>query len=221
VLDEALWEDYQQPDTSHDFGKDILPKLIDQGVRVFAYPYTGYWVDVGTVETYWQAQMDLLAEKPPLDLDDRSWIIHTRTEERPPIRTASGADICESMVTDGCYIGTNAKITHSILGPGVQVQAGARISDSIILTDCVIAEGAVIERAIIDKRVVVGKGACIGCGEPSEPLVMVGKNTNLPDGITVEPGATINADVVESDFPSMQIKSYQIIDKTRRLRHDL
>ncbi len=221
VLDAALWDDYQQSDTAHDFGKDILPKLIENDARVFAYPYTGYWVDVGTVGTYWQAHMDLLGEKPPLDLNDRSWIFHTRTEERPPVRTASGADICESMISEGCYIASNAQITHSVLGPGVQVGPGARISESIILTDSVIAEGAVVERAIIDKRVRIGENACVGCGETSEPLVMVGKNSILPSGVVVEPGATINADVIESDFPSMHIRSDQIIEKTRRLRHDL
>jgi len=221
VLDAALWDDYQQQDTAHDFGKDILPKLIKHGKRVFAYPYTGYWVDVGTIETYWQAHMDLLAEKPPLDLNDRSWIVHTRTEERPPVRTASGADISDSMVTDGCYIGENARITHSILGPGVRVGPGARISESIILTDSVIAKEAVVERAIIDKRVKIGENSCVGCGDPSEPLVMVGKNSVLPAGIVVEPGAIINADVIETDFPSLQIRSDQIIEKTRRLRHDL
>ncbi|MFN2234144.1 MAG: glucose-1-phosphate adenylyltransferase family protein, partial [Anaerolineales bacterium] len=118
VLDEALWDDYQQPDSNHDFGKDILPKLIESGMRVFAYPFTGYWVDVGTIDTYWQAHMDLLSDKPPLDLNDRSWILHTRTEERAPVRTASGADICESMLSSGCYIGSDAQITHSVLGPG-------------------------------------------------------------------------------------------------------
>jgi glucose-1-phosphate adenylyltransferase len=221
VLDEALWDDYQQADTTHDFGKDILPRLIKNDARVFAYPYTGYWVDVGTIDTYWQAHMDLLSENPPLDLDDRSWIVHTRTEERPPMRTASGADICESMVTDGCSISTNAKITRSVLGPGVRIGPGASIRDSIILTDCVIAEGAVVERAIIDKRVTIGESACVGCGEPSEPLVMIGKNSVLPPGILVEPGAIINADVIETDFPSTHIQSDQIIEKTRRIRHDL
>ena len=221
VLDAALWDDYQQSDTTHDFGKDIIPKLIKNNKRVFAYPYTGYWVDVGTIDSYWQAHMDLLVEKPPLDLSDRSWVIHTRTEGRPPVRTARGADLCDSMVADGCYISAKAKINRSVLGPGVRVERGARIGESIILTDSVISEGAVVERAIIDKRVMIGEKACIGCGETSKPLVMVGKNSILPPGIVVEPGAVINADVIENDFPSMHIKSDQIVRKTRRLRHDL
>jgi glucose-1-phosphate adenylyltransferase len=221
VLDEALWDDYQQPDSNHDFGKDILPKLIETEARVFAYPFTGYWVDVGTIDTYWQTHMDLLSDKPPLNLNDRSWILHTRTEERAPVRTARGADICESMLTSGCYIGSNAQISHSVLGPGVRVGQGAKISESIILTDCDIADGAVVERAILDKRVKIGANACVGCGEASERLVMFGKNSVLPAGVVVEPGAIITADVLETDYPSMHIHSNQIVDKTRRLRHDL
>ena len=220
VLDEALWDDYQQPDSNHDFGKDILPKLIESGMRVFAYPFTGYWVDVGTIDTYWQAHMDLLSDKPPLDLNDRSWILHTRTEERAPVRTASGADICESMLSSGCYIGSDAQITHSVLGPGVRIGQGAKVSESIILTGCEIAQGAVVKRAILDKRVKIGEDACLGCGE-SKQLIMVGKNSVLPTGVAVEPGAIINADVIDTDYPSKHIRADQVIEKTRRLRHDL
>jgi len=220
VLDEALWDDYQKPDSNHDFGKDILPKLIESGMRVFAYPFTGYWVDVGTIDTYWQAHMDLLSDKPPLDLNDRSWILHTRTEERAPVRTASGADICESMLSSGCYIGSDAQITHSVLGPGVRIGQGAKVSESIILTGCEIAQGAVVKRAILDKRVKIGEDACLGCGE-SKQLIMVGKNSVLPTGVAVEPGAIINADVIDTDYPSKHIRADQVIEKTRRLRHDL
>jgi glucose-1-phosphate adenylyltransferase len=221
VLDEALWDDYQQPDSNHDFGKDILPKLIESGLRVFAYPFTGYWVDVGTIDTYWQAHMDLLSGKPPLDLNDRTWILHTRTEERAPVRTASGADICESMLSPGCYIGSDAQIIRSVLGPGVRVGPRAKVRESIILTDCEIAQGAVVERAILDKRVKIGEDACLGCGESSKPLVMVGKNSALPTGVVVEPGAVINADVIDTDYPSNHIRAGQVIEKTRRLRHDI
>jgi glucose-1-phosphate adenylyltransferase len=85
-----LWDDHARADSSHDFGKDILPRLVAQGKNVFAFPYNGYWVDVGTVNSYWQAHMDLLTDNPPLDLNDRSWIIHTRTEERPPRALPAG-----------------------------------------------------------------------------------------------------------------------------------
>jgi glucose-1-phosphate adenylyltransferase len=221
VLDEALWQDYLQTDSNHDFGKDILPRLLAQGAKVFAYPYTGYWVDVGTIDSYWQAHMDLLVDKPPLDLSDRSWVIHTRTEERPPVRVARQAEICDSLISDGCMIGPNAWVSHSILGPGVRVAAGARVDQSILLTDANIEAGAVLERVILDKRVRIEKQASLGSADPSEPLVMVGKNSLIPAGARVEPGAVINADVVASDYPALHIKSDQTIVKTRRLRHDL
>ena len=95
------------------------------------------------------------------------------------------------------------------------------MSESIILTDCEISRGAVVERAILDKRVKIGEDACLGCGESSKPLVMVGKNSILPAGVVVEPGAIINADVIDTDYPSMHIRADQVIDKTRRLRHDI
>ncbi len=127
VLDRALWEDHNRPDSSHDFGKDILPRLVNKNERVFAYPYSGYWVDVGTVNSYWQAHMDLLSEQPPIDLNDRSWVIHTRTEERPPVRIARGAEIWDSLITDGCVITSGAQVERSVLSPGVRVLPGVRI----------------------------------------------------------------------------------------------
>jgi len=221
VLDEALWQDYQQPDSSHDFGKDILPKLLAQGARVCAYPYTGYWVDVGTIDSYWQAHMDLLLDKPPLDLSDRSWVIHTRTEERAPVRIARGAEVNDSFITNGCVVATGARVTRSVLGPGVQVAAGAHIDQSILLTDVTVEAGAVLERAILDKRVRVGERAYIGGPTGADPLVMIGKNSLVPAGAKVDPGAVINADVGIHDYPSMHIQTDQNIIKTRRNRHDL
>ncbi len=221
VLDDALWEDYQQENTSHDFGKDILPALVKQGKKVFAYPYTGYWVDVGTIDLYWQAHMDLLIENPPLDLSDRSWIIHTQPEERPPVRVAAGADIVNSLITNGAVISTGAKVHRSVLGPGVRVGPGAEIIDSIILTDSKIEKGGVVARTIIDKRVIVTESSRVGDSNPNQALTMIGKNSLIPAGMVVEAGAVINADVVAADYATMRVKSYQIIDKSRRLRHDL
>jgi glucose-1-phosphate adenylyltransferase len=221
VLDEALLHDYRQQDTSHDFGRDILPRLVAEGARVMAYPYTGYWVDVGTIDSYWQAHMDLLGEKPPLDLSDRSWVIHTRTEERPPAHLARGAQVADSLITNGCTIASGALVQNSVLGPGTRVAAGARVINSVVLTDCVIQAGASVERAVIDKRVHVGEQVHLGGGQASDPLVMVGKNSQLPVGLRVQPGATISADVTDADFPSLTVISDQTIFKIRRRPYDL
>ncbi len=213
ALDRALWEDHNRPDSSHDFGKDILPRMINRGERVYAYPYTGYWVDVGTVNSYWQAHMDLLNEKPPIDLNDRTWVLHTRTEERPPVRIARGAEICDSMITDGCVIAPGTKIERSVLSPGVRVMPGARVYESIILTDTVIESGAVIEHTIMDKRVHIGENAHVGAvADSSDPAItLIGKNSQIPPRITIEPGAVIGTDVIFSDFTSDLVHSDEYI----------
>jgi len=222
VLSAALLEDHNKPNSSHDFGKDILPALIQAGERVFAYPYPGYWMDVGTALSYWQAHMDQLADKPPFDLNDRSWIIHTRTEERPPVWIARGAEVENSMLCDGCEINKQAKIKRSFLSPGVLVKPGAVITESIILTDCVIEEGAIIERAILDKRVRIGQDARVGSisdeGEPA--ITMVGKNSHVPTGFTVEAGAVISTDVIAEDYLSNIVRTDDYI-MTKRSAHEV
>jgi glucose-1-phosphate adenylyltransferase len=188
VLNHVLWEDHNQPDSSHDFGKDILPRMLAQNYRIFAFPYTGYWVDVGTVESYWRAHMDLLNDPPPIDLNDRSWIVHTRTEERPPVRIASGAEVHDSMITDGCVISSGARVERSILSPGVRVLPGAVVRESVILTDTIIENDAVVERSIIDKQVRIGERSRIGRIDTAGDLkiCMVGKNSHIQSGLTVE-----------------------------------
>jgi glucose-1-phosphate adenylyltransferase len=165
--------------------------------------------------------MDLLSEDPPLDLNDRSWVIHTRTEERPPARLARGAKVGDSLIADGCVIAPDAEVIRSVLGPGVRVERGARVVDSVILTDAVVRAGAVVERAIFDKRVHVGENAQVGqCGS-DRPLTMIGKTSVIPADARIDPGVVVSADVIESDYPSLHVKTGQIIEKTRRLRHDL
>jgi glucose-1-phosphate adenylyltransferase len=162
TLAKMLQEDARRRDSSHDFGKDLIPRMVSEGMRVFAFPFAGYWVDVGTVEAYWQTHMDLLKYPPQLDLNDRSWIIHTRSEERPPVRIQEGALVKDSMITDGCVVASGARIERSVLSPGVTVGPNALIRDSVVLTDSAIGEGARVERAIVDKSVRIEKGARIG-----------------------------------------------------------
>ena len=222
ILNKTLLEDHNLADSSHDFGKDILPRLITQGAKVYNYPYNGYWVDVGTTSSYWQAHMDQLEDKPPFDLNDRSWIIHTRTEERPPAWIARGATVENSMICDGCEIAPSARIVRSILSPGVFVHSGAVVRESILLTGTVIEANAVIERSIIDKRVHVGEHTHVGgMLESEEPvLTMIGKNSEVPKGFTIEPGAVIGTDVIESDYPANVVRGDDYI-LTKRLAHEI
>ena len=218
VLDHVLWEDHNSKKSTHDFGRDIIPKLVNSDARVYAFPYTGYWMDVGTVNSYWQAHMDLLSPNPPLKLYDRRWVIHTRTEERPPVRFPNESSVYASMITDGCFVEAGARVESSVLSPGVIVRPGAVVRESILLTDCIVESGAVVERAIFDKRVHVGKNARVGGGvhQPEILLTLVGKNATLPDGLVVEPGAEIGTDVIPSDFESLQVKAGQYLQTKRQ-----
>jgi len=218
LLDLALWEDHQREDSSHDFGKDILPLLVKSKRRVIAFPFTGYWMDVGTILSYWQAHMDMLSPNPPLKLYDRSWVVHTRTEERPPVRIPQNACVFASMISDGCYIQENASVESSVLSPGVIVRPGAVVRESIILTDTIIESGAVIERAILDKHVHVEQYAHVGGGiaNPQIQLAVVGKNSIIPAGMIIEPGATISTDVVASDYSGMVVKSGEVVETKRQ-----
>jgi glucose-1-phosphate adenylyltransferase len=222
LLDRALWEDRDDPNSSHDFGKNIIPKLVASDARIFAYPYTGYWMDVGTYQSYWQAHMDMLSPSPKLKLYNRSWIIHTRTEEFPPARIPANAHIYASQICNGCYIGADARIESSVLSPGVVVRAGAVVRESIIFTDTVIDSGAVVERAIIDKRCHIGENARVGGGvaEAEIRLALVGKNCKLPAGYVVEPEAQLGTDVIGDDIVGTVVRAGQIIE-TRRQSNEL
>src|ERR1051325_2834347 len=178
LLDRVLWDDRQDPKSAHDFGKNVIPALIKSKARVFAFPYTGYWMDVGTVQSYWQAHMDMLSPSPALKLYSREWIIHTRTEERAPARLPADAHVYASMICDGCYIGAGSRVESSVLSPGVVVRPGAVVRESVLLTDCVVESGTVIERAILDKNVHVGTNARVGWGiaDAEINIALVGKH---------------------------------------------
>lgn len=222
LLDKVLWEDRQRTNSTHDFGKDILPRLVKSKARVFAFPYSGYWMDVGTLQSYWQAHMDLLSPFPNLKLYNRSWIIHTRTAERPPARLPSEAYLYASMISDGCFIEEGASVESSVLSPGVIVRAGAVVRESIVITDTVIESGAVVERAVLDKQVRVGPNARIGGGVADQyiNIALVGKNSHVPEGFVVEPGAEIGTDVIESDYTGRVIRPGETVI-TKRLPNEI
>jgi glucose-1-phosphate adenylyltransferase len=221
LLDRVLWEDHLRTDSAHDFGKDILPALIKTGTRVFAYPYDGYWVDVGTINSYWQAQMDLLSPTSGINLYNRNWIIHTRTEERAPSWIEQGAIIENSMVSNGCMIKKGARVIRSILSAGVIVEEDARIEESVVLTDAHIGAGATIIRSVLDKQVRIEKNVVVG-GNTGDALrvAMVGKNSTVPEGILVKPGGIVGCDVTLSDYSGSVVESGVYI-QTRRLPNEI
>lgn len=202
VLADLLERDQKNPNSEHDFGKNIFPMLLEEGKRVFAYPYGGYWIDVGTVEAYWEAHMDLLESPPSLNLNDRTWVIHTRSEERPPVRIAKDAQIIDSLITDGSVIAEGAIVERSVLSPGVYVGPGAVIRESVILNDAYIEAGATVERTILDKICVVGSGATVGSRSEMGDLAIsaVGKNSHIPPGFTIGAGSVLGTDLKHADF---------------------
>ncbi|HZY44347.1 MAG TPA: glucose-1-phosphate adenylyltransferase [Anaerolineae bacterium] len=213
VIDKILREDEADPNSAHDFGKNIIPKMIES-YKVYAYPFNGYWVDVGTVQAYWEAHMDLLADSPPLDLLDRNWIIHTRSEERPPVNIRTGAVVAHSLITDGCVI--EGTVEYSVLSPGVKVARGAVVRNSIILTDTVIESGAVIDRSIVDKDCVIRSNVVIGSGVDYSPnpigdltsgISLVGKGAEVPPNIKIGRNCIIAGDVRAQDFSGTVVPS--------------
>ena len=223
VLERVLLEDQNDPDSEHDFGKNILPKMVADSMNIFAYPYGGYWIDVGTIDAYWEAHMDLLSSPPSLNLNDRTWVIHTRSEERPPVRIGADARIIDSMITDGSVIGAGAKIERSILSPGVFVGPGAVIRESVILNDAYVEAGARIDRALVDKIAVVGKNARVGSWQDMGDLKItsVGKNSRIPPEFTVGAGSIIGSDCTHesfADFSDMTVPAGSDVGFASRIR---
>jgi glucose-1-phosphate adenylyltransferase len=218
TLAQMLTEDAKRRDSSHDFGKDIIPRMVGGGMRVFAFPFQGYWVDVGTVDAYWQTHMDLLKHPPPLDLNDRTWVVHTQSEERPPVKIREGAVIKDSMITDGCVISPGARVERSVLSPGVWIGPTAVIRDSVILTDSIVEEGARVDRAIVDKVVRIGKRARVGQRPRAgggAGITTVGKNAQIPEKIAVRRGAVIDADATPEYFSPAALRQRA---RTKKLR---
>ena len=156
--------------------------------------------------------MDLLKTPPPVDLNDRAWIVHTRSEERPPVSILSGAVVRDSMITDGCIISSGARVEKSILSAGVYVGPNAVVRESIILTDAWIEAGARVERTIVDKAVRIGRKARVGKATKGEKpvdglgITTIGKNAEIPDGVTIRRGTVIHTDVTAEHFTPAEVR---------------
>ena len=164
--------------SSNDFGKNVIPAMLDAGEKLTAWNFEGYWKDVGTIESLWDANMDLLKYPPPIDLHDRSWRIYARNVGEPPHYVSPKGQVQCSLVTEGCEI--FGKVTGSILSADVLVEEGAVVEDSVIMPHSVVKSGAVVRRAIIAEYVVVGEDAMIG--EETGDIAVVGSNTRVPKG---------------------------------------
>ncbi len=204
-----------------DFGKDVIPSMIAQD-KVYAYPFEGYWVDVGTIQSFWETNLALSGadDGNTLKLHDPDWVIHTRSEERPPVKLGPQAQVINSLISNGCVI--RGRVENSVLSPGVYVSPGAVVRDSVLINDTWIGPGAIIDRAIIDENVVIGAGTKLGYGEDMTPnqampdrlntgITVVGSGAHIPGGLTIGRNVLINCDRLESDFPGAEIPSGETV----------
>lgn len=186
---------------------DVVRPMLEAGERIYAHEFEGYWDDVGTIRSYYGANMELLSPSPRFALHDADWPILTRDEERPPVLLREGARVENSLVANGCRIA--GTVINSVLSPGVRVEPGAEIRDSVIMSDVVLATGARVDRAIVDKYVYVGERAEIGWGpdpvgeehEWLNGLVLVGKDADLSLGARIGRGCVIGVGAMARDLP--------------------
>ena len=214
ALKEALIDDSRVHNNS-DFGKHIIPLMLGRGLKLNAYRFDGYWKDVGTIESYWQANMELIKTLPDFNLYEDFWKIYTNSEHQPPQYTGINADIRTSLISEGCEI--YGSVYNSVLGPGVYVEEDAVIKDSIIMEDCYIGEGVVLDRCIIDEHSHVSDFVHIGQGEnlpnidfPSiynTGITVLGANSVVPRGVLIGKNCVITGETKAEHYINGRLES--------------
>lgn len=209
-----------------DFGKHIIPHCFEEGKRVFAYEYNGYWKDVGTLGSYWEANMELIDIIPEFNLYEEYWKIYTKSDIIPPQYVSEEAVIDRSIVGEGTEI--YGEVRNSVIGAGVIIKKGAVIKDSIIMRECVIGEDAEITKAIIAENVTVGTGVKIGTGDYEKSkydpkvyqfdLVTIGENSIIPDQVTIGKNTAIVGITAPEDYKDGELASGDYIIKAGGMR---
>ena len=172
LLRKLLLADMKNPDSNHDFGKDIIPTLLGDEKRLFAYRFKGYWKDVGTIDSLWEANMDLLSPDNELDLSDLTWKIYTEDVTALPQYIGTEARIQNAYITQGCVI--EGEVTNSVIFTGARVRPGAKVIDSVLMPGAIVEDGAVVIRALVANGVNIGKGALVGSAD-SEHIELIAK----------------------------------------------
>ena len=190
-LEAYLKADNDDPASSNDFGKNVIPAMLNAGEKMMSYSFEGYWKDVGTIQSLWEANMDLLGDNPAFSLLDEAWRIYSRHTAQPPQYIAKGAVVENASITAGCQIYGTVK--NSVLGSEVYVGKGAIVEDSVVMNGTVIEDGAVVRYAILDEKVTVGKKATVGaaCADGVE-IAVVGADITIKPGETVAPGSMLS-----------------------------
>ena len=172
LLRKLLLADMKNPDSNHDFGKDIIPTLLGDEKRLFAYRFKGYWKDVGTIDSLWEANMDLLSPDNELDLSDLTWKIYTEDVTALPQYIGTEARIQNAYITQGCVI--EGEVTNSVVFTGARVRPGAKVIDSVLMPGAIVEDGAVVIRALVANGVNIGKGALVGSAD-SEHIELIAR----------------------------------------------
>ena len=192
LLTEYLIRDEADPNSSKDFGKNVIPAMLNDGRRMFAYAFEGYWKDVGTIGSLWEANMDLLGSDPAFRLHDPAWRIYFRNNAEPPHLIGDFARVTNSLITEGCEI--QGVVENCVLSSGVKVARGAYVKDSVIMSGVTIGEGATVNYSIIDSDTEIGAGSVIGRTKSTpENIALVGSGLNIAPGTDIPGGAMVNA----------------------------
>ncbi len=193
VLEKYLIDDENTPGSSNDFGKNIIPNMLEDGKKMYTFPFDGYWKDVGTISSLWEANMDLLGEKPEFNVHDKKWRIFSRNYAAPPHFIGNDATVANSIISEGCEI--QGVVEHSVLSSNVIVEKGAIVKDSVIMSGTVIKAGAKVEYSIIDGNSIISENAVVG-----EPKGVAKGIAVVGSGLCVEPGVVINSEaMINSD----------------------
>ena len=192
MLREYLINDENDPNSKNDFGKNIIPNMLNDKRVMLAYRFEDYWKDVGTIASLWEANMDLLKENPEFDITDTRWNIYARTPVMPPHYIGDGAVVERSMIAEGCDV--YGKASGSVLFAGVVVEEGAIVEDSVIMPNTIIKSGAVVRRAMVAENCVVTKGCVVG--EAEGDIALVGQDTTLPENYTVRAGEQVDGKII-------------------------
>jgi len=188
-----LEDDEKNPVSSKDFGKDVLPAMLNAGEKMYSYRFNGYWKDVGTISSLWESNMDLLGEAPAFDVGDSDWKIHSRNPLAPPEYIGQDAVVDNSLVALGCEI--EGTVVNSVLATGVVVERGAVVKDSVIMADTVIKQGARVEYSIIDENVTVEENAVVGKARAKGVgIAVLGRDITIASGATVAAGEILDKD---------------------------
>lgn len=184
-----LEEDDENPSSQNDFGKNVLPAMLNASEKMFAYSFSGYWKDVGTIASLYDANMDLLGERPEFDITDTGWRLHSRNPIAPPHYIGENGKVINSIVSLGCVI--EGEVENSVLSNNVVIKKGAVVKNSVIFSDTVIEEDARIECAIIDEQVSVGKKAVVGSLNDEKDIAVVGREYKVEDNAVIEKGEMV------------------------------